>query len=758
MDFNNKIIICPNNLQKFFLTYRRNNPYENFSIYSLRELQQDKFGKVKDEAIKECLKNNNFSIKTLKEYFRYIESGVDETISDIVKDLKSFLLKNDLIEFDDLIDYKFTNKEVVVVGYSKDNLELAKLLKELKVSNVTYIHSEELRKLLDAKNNPTILEFKTIDEEIRYVLNVLMENFNNNGKKKCIFCDVSSYKPYLEQYVEKYQIKLYFDEQDSFANTKIGKDLLQIVESRENVLSYISTLKEKVEDETKEFLVRVEELIENNLVIKTENGHITNDIYDNFAYLLSTIKIAHPHYENEILVTSKISFDSNYEYYILGASDAFLPKLVKNNKIFDDSILEKFSLNTSIVSNIEAEVLAEAFVKSNFISHISYYSQKGKDKVYPTTLLDKHKTAQKLNYDYSLIVAGAYVSKAKDIERKYNELNFDLNYEDIASLPDRYDSSFKKDNFIRDDERVINLSYSSLNDLFECPFRYYISSILKIDTYESTFAGKLGTFVHAIFENIDKKPFDEAFDIAFNKLKLLDTMDAKELIFVQADKKKIKNAYDLIQKNLFNAYSIGGYGAERKVILDIKDKIKLEGRIDGYVTINPSNELVILDYKSGGFSVGKLDDYNEGRNLQVLIYCYLLSNYKETSGKKIAGAYYCPVLSSVLNENSPTYLESLKFQGISFSNILEASNLVKLSRGKFVLNNDLESCYKDIIEEKIDEAEEIIRNYCFTITPYDRTDACAYCRYKSICFKYFAKECLLLDEAKKEEENNDELE
>ena len=40
--------------------------------------------------------------------------------------------------------------------------------------------------------------------------------------------------------------------------------------------------------------------------------------------------------------------------------------------------------------------------------------------------------------------------------------------EDIASLPDRYDSSFKKDNFTRDDERVINaLKGAQLMDFIE---------------------------------------------------------------------------------------------------------------------------------------------------------------------------------------------------------------------------------------------------------------------------------------------------
>ena len=52
----------------------------------------------------------------------------------------------------------------------------------------------------------------------------------------------------------------------------------------------------------------------------------------------------------------------------------------------------------------------------------------------------------------------------------------------------------------------------------------------------------------------------------------------------------------------------------------------LEGKIDCYSTVGLDDEIVILDYKSGAFSVGNLEKYSQGLDLQLLIYCYLISN------------------------------------------------------------------------------------------------------------------------------------
>ena len=653
-----------------------------------------------------------------------------------------------------MINQKFVNKEIIVIGYSSENIELKHLLEEVGATDVCYYHSDKLKKLLESNNKHHILQFNTIDEEVRYIFNVVINNFSLNTLKKCFICDINSYKPFLEQYAEKYGIKLYFDSCDSFANTKIGKDLLQIVKSKENILSYIEQLKLEVDDETKEFLLKVENLVNENLCLEIgEDGKVVNDIYENFSYLLSTIKIKYPHFENEILVTNRINFDTSYEYYVLGASDSFLPRLVKNNKILDDAILKSNNLNDSIIENIETEVLTDVFIGSNLIKQISYYSQKGKDKVYPTTLIEEEPVIpNNLDYDFSKEISGAYLSKALDIKRKYNKSTFDLNYESNLDKTQPFDSSFNKDGFEKDENRFIKLSYSSLNDLFECPFKYYVKHILRIDNYETNFGGKLGSYIHSLFENINSLDFETAFAKAWNKENLSNTMTTKELMFVKADKKRMRFAYEMLQTKLFKSYSISEYKAEQQFKTSFKPNLILEGRIDGYAISEPSKNLVILDYKSGGYNVGKIDSYNKGLDLQLLVYCYLIANDKKTKNLHIAGAYYCPVLSNVLNESSEEYIDSFKISGLSFGNLLENSGILKNKR--FKLDVDVDASFKDIIEAKMYEAEGKIRNFNFSITPFDRKEACKYCQFEAICFKRFAKECLDLDTTVEEDEEN----
>ena len=70
---------------------------------------------------------------------------------------------------------------------------------------------------------------------------------------------------------------------------------------------------------------------------------------------MSSMYLNSPHYENEIIVTSKIDINPNVDYYLVGASDKFLPTLYKNNEMFDDSLLEKNNINNSRIKNIEVE-------------------------------------------------------------------------------------------------------------------------------------------------------------------------------------------------------------------------------------------------------------------------------------------------------------------------------------------------------------------------------------------------------------------
>ena len=752
MDINNltnKIIICPNSLSKYFLTLRRENPLLNFSIYSLKELQYSKFGKVKDGATKVCKATLNYSLKDLVTYFSLIESGINPNIDSNIQEVVEVLLKNSLIERDELVDYKFKDKEVLVFGYCEDNIELKHLLKSLNVTKVTYFHTQHLYDLFNVdekKDKKQLFKFKTIDEEVRYLFNFLIAGNNLNERKIKIVCNTSDYASYLKTYAKEYGLKLSFEDNESFANTNLGKELLTVVKNKENILDYIDSLISK-DNIYKDTLVSIRNLINENLVILLDDsGKVSNDIYEDFVYLLNKVSVEKKHYENEIKVSSKLGFDPNYEYYVLGASDSFLPAIVQNNKIYDDAKLLENNINTSIIKNIENGVLTEFFIRCKFVKYISFHFQEGKEKVYQATCLDKAIEPEVLNFDYSKSVTKAYLSKAHDIQNKYGKTVHDLNFDSVVDLDDKFDSSFKKDNFSRDDKKNIKVSYTSLTQLFECPFKYYISHILRIDNYESTFAGKLGTFVHMVFEKIDSYDFEDAYLNALTYFKMSNELSKKEMMFIEADKKRFKVAYDLIKTNLFNSYKIKDFHHEETLKARFPEKkMTLEGKIDCYSTVGLDDEIVILDYKSGAFSVGNLEKYSQGLDLQLLIYCYLISNNPETKESKIAGAYFCPVLSTQLNENAADYIDGYKIKGLSFTTLLETSGLAK--GNKLKLNTDVEVQYKDIIEERLDAANEIIRSFTFSITPYDRVKACEYCQFRSMCFKYFASECLNLDVA-----------
>ena len=54
----------------------------------------------------------------------------------------------------------------------------------------------------------------------------------------------------------------------------------------------------------------------------------------------------------------------------------------------------------------------------------------------------------------------------------------------------------------------IKLSYTSLNSYNECPFKYYLNYILKVDDYSSNFNTLIGSLYHEVLSHVYDKDFD----------------------------------------------------------------------------------------------------------------------------------------------------------------------------------------------------------------------------------------------------------
>lgn len=763
MELNNKVIICPNEIKRVFLSLKSKDPYLNVTLFSLNELQKQIFGSYDKEAISYLLQHTSYPIKVIKQYLNYIQRGIDVSVNPEVEDIYNILTNNNFLEVNDLIKELFKNNEVLIIGYAEDNIELKHILDLLAPKQVAF---ELIDNLIDKHEN-NIIKFNTIDEEIRYIFNTIIEEeikASQNGlkvRKKYIVCDDNKYEPYLRTYAKSYKIKLYFKNSKSIAGNAITKGLLNEALVGNDLNSYLNSVKETANEDDLNVINSLEQLINDYLVLFNDGTNVkyVDKLYDNLRYLVDEVKVVEPHYKNELIVTSKIDLNPNVDYYLLGASDIFVPSLKKNNQILDDSVLESNGINSSRIANIEIEELTKAFIFFSSIKHISYYEKEGKDINYTTNFIESKNIIEpnRLYFDYSKESTAAYYSRAVDVKKKYNEHIFDLNYKDELISKDvdldEYDSSFTGINKMSPSKKI-SFSYTSLTKLYSCPFAYYLDYVLHIGIFEDTFNSKLGKFVHKMFEHVVDYDFFKSYDLALNEFK--DGFDKKELFLLEANKKRIKFGYDNLRKQIYTR-DISKSEHEYSKTYNVNDgdsSLTVNGSIDNFVVLYPEDKILILDYKTGSYFVGNDEDYNKGLHLQLLMYSYMLYKDKDYKDKEIAGIYYCPMITKELNMNSQKFVDSYKLDGITFSEGVASSELMNKRSLKISPVSVQE--YRELVDMKVKEAKDIVMNSNFNILPVvdKRNDACKFCEYYSICFKDRAKENV--NRSSEEEENSDE--
>ena len=221
-----------------------------------------------------------------------------------------------------------------------------------------------------------------------------------------------------------------------------------------------------------------------------------------------------------------------------------------------------------------------------------------------------------------------------------------------------------------------------------------------------------------------------------------DQFDAKELLLLDADKKRIQYGYENLRKHIYTN-NVNKSEHEFKNTYDVvpgDHSLTVNGSIDNFIIMYPLNQIMILDYKTGSYIVGTDEDYDAGMNLQLLMYSYLLSKDDAYKNLEIAGIYYCPIITKELNTTSKKFFDSYKLDGLTFIEGYTSEEVFTKSSTKIKTTsiND----YRLLVEEKVKYAESIVRDGKFNIKPYinKKNDPCKFCEYSSICFKNKALE------------------
>ena len=319
----------------------------------------------------------------------------------------------------------------------------------------------------------------------------------------------------------------------------------------------------------------------------------------------------------------------------------------------------------------------------------------------------------------------------------------------------------------------LNLSFTSINTFFNCPFRYLIERIYKLNKTTNERALLIGNFFHYCFE---KMLFSENIDFESEFAKIVKDFcyehnvifSPKDQMFLKIYQRYLLQILPILRSQYQNSsFTVKSLEEEFTITLDHPLKPILRGKIDKILTYKDQDKeyAVVLDYKTGS----NYFDYNKvqyGLDLQTLIYFYML-NYDRREKYEFAGAYLQSILlSSPLKEDSrsnKTYLEELATELRWNGYTLNEPHIVRLidrtidtnqsflkgvrfkKDGTFdsrSLKNIISSFEFELLmkhlEKKIFECINKISLGDFKINPvkFKESDhSCKYCPYQDICFR-----------------------
>lgn len=765
--FNNKILIVPSGLKPYFINKKSANPTLNFKIFYLREIEKEIFGSISENALAYVFKNTKFSASLIERYFAYIERGLDPNFNDEVKLIYSLLKEKFLIYRDHDFSKIFEDKEVIFVGFSKDDREILHVIKAGKIETFSFVKLEDLFE----KRIQNVLHFGSIIDELKYVFTKICDLLNSgvSAKEILLITDEKNNKFYLDLFSDKYGIKLNYEKKKTLFDAKIAKTILNNLDqiNENNIDSY--------DDKSDEFK-------QIKQIFTKYNLYISEDKPANYAYFLKKIDLEEKTIYEGIKVSKSLIFDDSKNIFVTDVNNNFYKKIKKNNEIIDDKVKSEFSLRTTDDENLLSSKLYENFFNLNDKMCFSYSdasSSKGNETLsffFVKKYNDKSliKEGKNLDYEYDKSVAFAYYSNIKTIKElfKYNSENFFKYYNAFGKIK-LFDNSYTQIEKLPFEIENKKISYSEIDTFFKCPFQYFCKYVLNLNEFSESYEINIGKLIHSIFEHVYENDFD--FDKYYTELvpnynfSKMELILNKRLVFIA------KIVASRLRKEQEESYITKEY-KEFELQTNIKG-FNLVGYIDSILLAEyrKNKFCEIIDYKTGSVNIeDKI--FKFGLNLQLPIYSYLVRQSEEFKNVKISGVYYVhfnaktlfnkddynenivkkevlkegifskydeaqfafePKLNSLINTTSE-YVSGLESGRLS--NEDSDFKILPIEDKIIRVVNEKEVEYDPLLDQLFDYFKESLTNKDFKISPFYRGsgedfEVCNYCPYKDICFK-----------------------
>lgn len=783
-----KIVFAPSSYHYYLYSlYRKDDSYNDVKIYTKEDLIDSYYGVYQNNPLIYLMDNYGYSYEFADEILKYIRFIEENKENEKLKEL--FLIKEDLIKKSYLIKtsllYSFIqNKTIELYGYNQEDENHRSFVIDrqldylFKKANVNINHHFLSRSTLC--ENP-IYAYDNEESETLFTLNRITSLIDSGVKVEDIvlyFID-SSYNYYFDLYSKSFGLFIDLNENDSFFITSFCKEFLKLFASNKDVSASFEIVSDSYKDD--------ETLMEYSSYI-LDNTYESLDFekqMDVYKHVFKTIYLKKKKYCGKIKVISHPTLLTNKYIFILGFRQNSFPPSYKDYDYLSDTLKSNINLNTtSDLSPLFRKSFFD-FLKLDNKYYLSFaYSSTSEEYSVSPYACDLHLEIKKDSLPsifYSKVFIDYLHTASLDKNRLY--LEKDENYfslENYEKLEDyfSYDNQYSGINLI--DTSNKNYSYSSIKTFYECPFKYYLSRILKIDHFSSNFNTNLGTVAHDVLSKAYDPDFD--FDREFARSIYQFDWTTKEKFYIELIKPCLSVSIEAIKNQLSFVRNPTLY-LEKNCSYRLDDKTIINGTIDKIVCFE--DYFYIVDYKTGSESFNP-DLIEYGFSLQLPTYLLLASSFKGVKDYTICGVYINHILpNSILDiQSNIPYQKYLKLDGRTINDLNIASKLDSsfvegsssyiaslgykkkedtfTSRSKVIFSSEFTK-YRIKAEEKYTFANESIRNFKFPIKPVlvkkksvEVADGCKYCTYKDICFVKIQKQQDFIRLVNQDEEVNDE--
>ena len=760
--YDNAILIAPPSMKRALLSYRAEYPEQNFSIYSVEEIESA-FSYHHDDRL---------IIDLIKKGYGYLEATEIANVLDHMKDKKDGYKSKKLRDLQPLfekyrqngylfkLDYPertFGNRQYVLLGYYSGK-RISAALSEMPNIGVVWDGVVAPR-----EDKVELHSFPDVHGEFHYVCNRVAKLIDDGVSPEDIYLiglDESSYFEFSLM-AESYGFGIAAESPLSLKDTELGIRFLRAYGSGESLEDALKECDDGSDGyQSIDLKVRAYSIPE----LSKERQLAV------FEAALGDAKVPQKKKTGAVQVTSSRYVPEGSHAFLMSFVLGKSPRIHRDNGYIGDSEKKELGLPTSIELNIQDETEVLGLLRKKELEAVTFSFRHGQEDFHPSPLLKSKEAnieaspSNDLPYEYSQDLTSLWLTHLEDRKEKFSasDPRIDLikKKTGLAASP-KHDPSFVP--FEGEKPKTSgHLSASSVTSFYQCPFHYYCAKILGIDDSEYAYSARVGTLFHDALQDIyenktdpkeslqnqiqkakEEKPFTEMESLLLNRLceRFLVVLE-----FTKNGESRMRNPEFICEEWL--TYKLG-------------DDREIVGRADKIILTGDHREFIsIVDYKSGGTKFVE-DEMEFGLSLQLPTYDLLRHGNKNLKDKKLAGLFIAPILPPVAkrddNESETQTIEgSVKLAGIFSANLERMSTLdpnvydsdyieglKQLADGGFALKNhrpksdEQFAAYLDLTKRKYEEAFERIEKGGFEIAPLvvdGKNRACSYCPFADVCF------------------------